>query len=83
LQFGIIVAALSLISYPSYAYLDPGTGSIILQSLLAGIAVALGAARIYWQHIKAFFSFRKPKGENSERNAEQSGDEDPEKPSKI
>jgi hypothetical protein len=50
---------------------------------LAGIAVALGAARIYWQHIKAFFSFRKPKGDNSERTAEQSGDEDPEKPSKI
>lgn len=39
---------------PSHAYLDPGTGSIILQSLLASIAVALGAIRMYWQQCKAF-----------------------------
>lgn len=44
------------ISAPSYAYIDPGTGSIILQSLLAGIAVAIGVVRGYWARIQAFFS---------------------------
>lgn len=44
------------VSGPSYAYIDPGTGSIILQSLLAGIAVAIGVIRGYWARIQSFFS---------------------------
>lgn len=48
-----MLAALAC-SRPAYAYLDPGTGSIILQSILASIAVALGAVRMYWQQCKAF-----------------------------
>ena len=52
-----IVATVALLaSSPSYAYLDPGTGSIILQSILAGIAVAIGFLRLYWQRFKAFLS---------------------------
>lgn len=54
----IVLTALVGIVYmsPAYAYLDPGTGSIILQSLLAGIAAAMAIAGMYWQRIKAFFS---------------------------
>jgi uncharacterized membrane protein len=44
-----------ILSTPSYAYIDPATGSIILQSLLAGIAVAMGALRFYWAKVKSFF----------------------------
>ena len=44
------------IATPSYAYLDPGTGSVILQSLLAGIAVAMGLLRFYWHQFKAFLA---------------------------
>ena len=51
----VLVAGL-FASPPVFAYIDPGTGSIILQSLLAGIAVALGIGRAYWERIKAFFS---------------------------
>ncbi len=40
---------------PAYAYLDPGTGSIILQALLGGAAGALIAGRLYWSKIKSFF----------------------------
>ncbi len=51
------VAALGLlIASTSHAYLDPGTGSIILQSLLAGIAVAIGVLRLYWQQFKSFLA---------------------------
>lgn len=55
---------------PAYAYLDPGTGSIILQGLLAGIAVAAGFVRMYWQRFKALFS-REPTQANSADDATQ------------
>ncbi len=48
-----------LITTPAYAYLDGGTGSIMLQGLLAGIAGALAVLRLYWAKVKSFFS-RKP-----------------------
>lgn len=54
-RVGLAAVAL-LVSAPGHAYIDPGTGSILLQGLLAGIAVALGVARAYWQRIKAFFA---------------------------
>ncbi len=55
-RIAIILFVGLLSSTPTYAYIDPGTGSVLLQGLLAGIAVALGVARTYWQRIKAFFS---------------------------
>ena len=55
LKFLIII--LGLISYtsPAYAYLDPGTGSMLLQGLIGGIAVAMSFLSIYWQKVKSFF----------------------------
>ncbi len=37
------------------AYLDPGTGSFILQLLVAGLLGLLLAIRIFWGRIKATF----------------------------
>ncbi len=45
-----------LIASTSHAYLDPGTGSIILQGLLASIAVAIGVLRRYWQQFISFLA---------------------------
>jgi hypothetical protein len=42
-------------SVPAYAYLDPTTGSILLQGLLAGVAGMAVVARLYWNRMKAFF----------------------------
>ncbi|GMQ91081.1 MAG: hypothetical protein BMS9Abin11_0387 [Gammaproteobacteria bacterium] len=39
---------------PAYAYLDPGTGSIILQLLIAAIVGALFTLKLYWYRFKAF-----------------------------
>ncbi len=51
------VAALGLlIASTSHAYLDPGTGSIILQGLLASVAVGIGLLRRYWQRFKSFLA---------------------------
>ena len=38
----------------SYAYIDPGTGSIILQAILAFIASVFAVASFYWNKIKLF-----------------------------
>lgn len=40
---------------PAYAYLDPATGSIILQGLIAGIAGLAVVLRLYWARVKGFF----------------------------
>lgn len=37
------------------AYFDPGTGSAVLQLLLAGIGGALVVGRMYWAKIKSVF----------------------------
>jgi len=51
-----------LISYtsPAYAYLDPGTGTLILQGLTFGLAVTISYISLYWQKTKAFFVKQKP-----------------------
>ncbi|MEW5703932.1 MAG: hypothetical protein AB1781_05025 [Pseudomonadota bacterium] len=49
----------------AYAYLDPGTGSIILQLLFGGVAGALVIAKLYWHRIKSFFG-RKGNSKGSE-----------------
>lgn len=40
---------------PAYAYLDPGTGSILLQAVLATVAGALVSLKLYGQKIRIFF----------------------------
>lgn len=38
-----------------FAYIDPGTGSLVLQVLVGAIVGSLVTAKIYWQRLKAFF----------------------------
>jgi hypothetical protein len=49
----IVITALALLlSSPAYAYLDPGTGSILLQGLLAALAAASAAVAAFWSQIR-------------------------------
>jgi hypothetical protein len=41
---------------PAHAYLDPGTGSYILQALIAGLLGAGLVVKSFWRGIAAFFS---------------------------
>ncbi len=45
-----------LATRPAYAYLDPGTGSMILQLLLGGVAGALMVGKLYYQKIRSVFA---------------------------
>jgi hypothetical protein len=55
----VIAAVVLLAATPAYAYLDPGTGSIVLQALLAGLAVGTAAIAAFWTRIRQLFAGRK------------------------
>ena len=56
LKFPFLIFSLIAYTSPAYAYLDPGTGSVLLQGLIGGIAAVMAFLSIYWQKVKAFFS---------------------------
>ena len=39
---------------PAWAYLDPGTGSMMLQLLLGGVAGAMVVGKLYWQRLREY-----------------------------
>jgi len=55
---------------PAYAYLDPGTGALLLQLLLGGIAGAAVLGKLFWAKIKLFFGFRAPPPDDQPQVAE-------------
>ena len=55
LKFLCLVVGLISYTSPAYAYLDPGTGSMLVQGLIGGVAVVMSFLSIYWQKVKAFF----------------------------
>ncbi len=47
-----------------FAYIDPGTGSYIIQLVLAGILGGLFAIKIFWKKIQLFIkSIKRSKGD--------------------
>ena len=44
-----------LLSEPAWAYLDPGTGSMIISAVVGLFATAGLAVKTYWYKIKGFF----------------------------
>lgn len=49
---------LSILAKPPH-YLDPGSGSMLIQILLAALLGAGVAVKIFWRSIKAFFTGKK------------------------
>lgn len=52
----VLLGASLTYAAPAFAYLDPGTGSIILQGIIATVAGMLVAGRLYWQRVKLFLA---------------------------
>lgn len=56
---GVAVLLLALLPSPAHAYLDPVSGSIILQVIAAGIFAGVVTTKRFWARIKrAFGSLR-------------------------
>ena len=51
-----IVGAVALAPSSAHAYIDPSTGSMVLQGIIAGVVGGLVVIKMYWQRIKAVFS---------------------------
>ena len=67
----LIVLFLSLIA-PSvaFAYLDPGSGSMLLQLVLGGLAGLAVIAKLYWHRLLGLFGRHSPQEESeSETNS--------------
>lgn len=54
------LVALWTLAPPVDAYLDPGTGSTLLQGVIGGVAIAAGFVSYYWQRVRSFFSGEAP-----------------------
>ena len=52
-------AILGVMASPAYAYLDPSTGSMILQVLLGGVAGLALAGKLYWHKLLSLFGLKK------------------------
>jgi hypothetical protein len=48
------------------AYLDPGSGSMILQIIAGGLAAVAVTAKLYWGRLLKFLRIRKDEPEASE-----------------
>ena len=59
-RFRLIVCSAActvlVLSDNAYAYIDPGTGSYILQIVIAGLVGAAFTLKLFWKRIQIFFS---------------------------
>ena len=54
-----VLSAGALIPVTAFAYLDPGTGSMLLQVILGGVAALAVALKLFWYRITAFLGYKK------------------------
>ena len=74
-----LVAALCVLAFasPAQAYLDPATGSTILQLLLGAVAGSMVMFNLYWTRVKAFFGISSDDPSDSEASPESSETPEP------
>ncbi len=51
----LLLSAIVVLEKDAYAYLDPGTGSMMLQMLVAGLLGLAFTLKTYWQRIISYF----------------------------
>jgi len=52
----LILCLWFIVTKPAYAYLDPGSASIILTAIMGSIAALGAATSLYWRKIKKLIS---------------------------
>ena len=55
----LVISVLLATSMSAYAYLDPGTGSMLLQVILGGVAAVGVAIKLYWHKLRVGLGLRK------------------------
>ena len=54
----LILSLLLVFPSQALAYLDPGSASLLIQGLIAGIASAAAVIALYWQKFKSLFKHK-------------------------
>jgi hypothetical protein len=54
-----------------FAYLDPGSGSMLLQLLLGGVAALGVGLKLYWQRVKSFLRLDRGRSREPEPRTEE------------
>jgi len=67
----VALTAMVLIAPDAQAYLDPGSGSAILQGVLGALAAIALTLKLYWHRLLRFFGLRKPTESESAAGARQ------------
>ena len=73
MRFATLAMTISLsvlMTGPAFAYLDPGTGSMILQGIIGGIAAGITIISLYYQKLKFFFIKRFGKHQSDSNSSE-------------
>jgi hypothetical protein len=65
-SFVVFLGATLFFTRPAFAYIDPGSGSMILQMLIAGIGAGWVAFKLFWHRIARFFSRKEKSGQSNE-----------------
>lgn len=67
LAYSVVFALLLLIAstHVAHAYVDPGTGSYVIQLIIAALAGIAFAVKIYWGRIKGLFSKSSSEGQGT------------------
>lgn len=61
----VLIYTVFVLTRPAYAYLDPGSGSMVLQAILGIFAAALVVLKFYWARLLKFFGLRKEQKEDN------------------
>jgi len=51
-SFSLLVICTAVLTRPAYAYLDPGTASMLLQGIIGGVAAAGAVISLNYQRLK-------------------------------
>ena len=68
-----VISDVTFFALPASAYLDPGTGSALIQGIIAAIAAIGVTVKLYWHRIIDFFGMR---GEKDSESDSQEREED-------
>jgi len=65
----MVITLLLILPAPSFAYLDPATGSMIIQGIIGAVAGLLVAVKLYWGKLTSFFSRNKKSDTGDEKSS--------------
>jgi len=65
-----LVCMLLICWAPAHAYIDPGTGSALIQGLIAAVAAVGVALKLYWHRIMGFIGLKKNDKDSRSSNSD-------------